>query len=320
MLAPVIVFAYNRPWHLEQTLISLKNNELAEDSMLFIYCDGPKNGADEEQLSRIKAVRQVAAKEQWCGEVRIVESPVNKGLGNSIIGAVTDIIEEYGKVIVVEDDLVLSPYFLRYMNAALDFYEPRKSVFSIGASRPPLSKMSIPADYGYDVFVSLRSCSWGWATWKDRWSQVDWSMSYYESFRKDKNLIEAFGRCGDDVLDLLEMQNAGKIDSWSIRFGFAHFANHAITILPCVPFVNNIGCDGSGTHCGKAMGGGDIIAPNGSWPLHFLDTLYEDSRIINLFANTFSREKRPLWKRGINYLMRLLNKKPVFVIKKKIYA
>ena len=143
-LAPILVFCYNRPWHVEQTLEALSRNELADQSVLYIYCDGPKPDASDEMRQRIVEVRQVVRKRQWCKEVHIVEAEKNKGLANSIIDGVTEVVNRYGKVFVLEDDLVSSPYMLKFVNQALDYYQDYAGVFSFSVNRPPLGKMHIP--------------------------------------------------------------------------------------------------------------------------------------------------------------------------------
>ena len=321
MLAPVIVFSYNRPNHLRQTLETLAKNDLAQESVLYIFCDGAKPGATEEQRQRIVENRNVAHSAEGFKEVFVVEAPHNKGLANSIIDGVTDVINKYGKVIVLEDDLLTSPFFLDYMNSALDFYEFRPGVMSISANRPPMEELEIPKEYPYDVFVCLRSYSTGWATWKNRWNQVDWSMDYLDELLKHPEQIEAFNRAGDDMTKMLLLQRHGKIDSWAIRFSFAHFKEHLVAILPCISYVDNIGFDGSGIHSG--VNTTNEYRNNLSLSVkepRFVDLIYEDSRIINAFYNRFCEKKRPLYQRVVNALFRKLGKKPPFVIKKKVYA
>ena len=319
-LAPIILFCYNRPWHVEQTLIALSKNELADQSVLYIYCDGPRENATEEQIEKIKEVRRVVRKENWCKEVYIIESEQNKGLANSIIGGVTNVVNKHGSCIVLEDDLVSSPYFLKYMNKVLNFYMDYPSVFSVSANRPPLSKMQIPDDYQFDVFVCLRSYSTGWATWKDRWNRIDWSMDIYDKYKSNKSITEALSRLGDDFAPMMQMQEDGEIDSWAVRFGFMHFVHHAIAILPCNSYVTNIGFDGSGIHSGtvKNLYENDLSLSVNEPRL--LDVVYEDQRIINAFYNVFTYAKRPLWQKAINFIARKLRFKPPFVIKKKVYA
>lgn len=319
-LAPIVLFCYNRPWHAEQTLEALSRNELADQSVLYIYCDGPKTDASEEMRQRIVEVRHVVRKRRWCKEVHIVEADSNKGLANSVIGGVTDILNIYGQVIVLEDDLVSSPYFLKYMNKALDYYESYAGVFSISANRPPVSKMHIPSDYLYDVFASLRSYSTGWGTWKDRWNKVDWSMADFDRCKKNPNMLRALCRLGDDFPAMMQMQEDNKIDSWAVRFSFAHFKHHAVAILPCRSYVTNIGFDGTGTHSGmvEATYYNDLSLSVEN--ARFLDVVYEDDRVINAFYSSYCSNSRPLYQRIINTLARKFCKEPPYIIKKKVYV
>ena len=319
-LAPIIVFAYDRPEHLKRTIEALAKNEYAGESELYIYCDGPKADASDERKLHIKQVREVAHAAKGFKDIHVVETEANKGLANSIIGGVSDVIEKHGRVIVLEDDLLTSPHFLKYMNAALDKYESYPAVFSVSANRPPVNKMVIPADYEYDVFVSLRSFSTGWATWKDKWERIDWSLDYLEEFLKHPQQIKSFHHGGDDLTNMLLLQRDHKIDSWAIRYSFQHFYHHAVAILPCVPFVDNIGFDGTGTHSGSDetdfRNNLDAAPENPRMP----DVIYEDERIINAFVNYYSNEKRPLWQKLINTIYRKFGKPVPFVIKKKIYC
>ena len=319
MLAPVIVFAYNRPDHLSQTLTALAANTYADETTLFIFCDGPKNDASEKQIAAIIETRSVAASKQWCKEVHVVPSDKNKGLADSIISGVTQVISEYGKAIILEDDLITSRFFLKYMNEALNYYDSRKSVFSISANRPSMSRDLIPAYYRYDVFVSLRPFSTGWATWEDRWSQVDWTLDYLNGHMAHPEQMAAFNRGGEDLTNMLLDQKNGKIDSWAIRFAYAHFFNHAIAILPCIPYVDNIGFDGTGTHSGTDSALYRNNVDNAPENPHFLNVLYEDRFIINAFSNVYCSKKRPLLQRICNTIARLFGHKIPFEIKRKVY-
>lgn len=171
-----------------------------------------------------------------------------------------------------------------------------------------------------DVFVCLRSYSTGWATWHDRWNLVDWSMSQLDTLLGNNAMIEALNRSGDDMTDLLIMQRDGKIDSWAVRFGFSHFVNHAVAILPCISYVDNIGFDGTGTHSGTVIGTFHNDISKAPKEIRFLDVIYEDSRITNAFYNAFTYKIRPLWQKAINFLYRKFKKTPPFVIKKKVYV
>lgn len=311
-LAPVIVFNYNRPDHSIRTWNALAQNQYAAETELYLYCDGPKANASDEMQQRIaelhKQAKQYAIdapKQGMFKSVHVVCAEINKGLANSIIGGVTEVINKHGRVIVLEDDLLSSPYFLKYMNEALDKYESYPSVFSISANRPPVNKMAIPADYEYDAFVSLRPFSTGWATWRDKWERIDWSLEYLDEFLKYPEQIKSFNRGGDDLTGMLLLQRDGKIDSWAIRYAFQHFYHHAVAILPCVPYVDNIGFDGTGIHSGndeRDYRNNVSLAPaNPRMP----DVLYEDSRILNAFYSYYCRKKRPFWRRVLNKVYKL---------------
>lgn len=318
-LAPVVLFVYNRPDHTLQTLKALKNNILSTDTKLYIHADGARKNANEETKDKITRVREIIYREKWCGEVEIIEAGENKGLAQSIKAGVTSVLEKYGKVIVMEDDLITSPAFLTYMNKALDYYKTRQSVFSISAYNLPSKMMQIPDDYLYDVYVSMRNGSWGWGTWNDRWVQVDWTVKAFQAMTNNKEMQNAFNRGGDDMFEMLQDQQSGKLNIWSIQFTLAHFMNHAVSIVPTVSYVDNLGLDGSGENCtiSNSLRNNTL---NVNSDILFLDILYEDRRIINSFYSANCRVKRPLWQKIINRLSRLLGGKNVFVIKKKIYC
>jgi hypothetical protein len=158
------------------------------------------------------------------------------------------VIRQYGTVIVVEDDLQFSPYFLSYMNEALDRYASDSRVYSVGGYSPPLR---MPENYAADSYLSFRCCTWGWATWRDRWEKVDWEISDYVSFANSPSQIARFNRGGDDMSHLLKLQMSGKISSWGIRWDYAHFENEAYCFRPTRSIVGNTGNDGSGIHCGE---------------------------------------------------------------------
>ena len=183
-LAPVVLFAYARPEHTRKTLEALSRNTMAQQSSLIIYVDGLKEGDALELRKRNEEVKRVVREKQWCGNVKIVEQLENKGLAKSIRDGVSDVVERFGRVIVMEDDLVTSPAFLAFMNKALRFYESYPAVFSIGGYSYPVQRMSIPDDYEFDTYACLRNCSWGWATWKDRWDKIDWSARSYGLMKK----------------------------------------------------------------------------------------------------------------------------------------
>lgn len=318
-LAPIVLFVYNRPVHTRFALQALQKNFLASESKLFVFCDGPKNNSSNEAKKNIDEVREVVKSAKWCGEVEIIESVSNKGLGPSVREGVSNIVEEYGKVIVLEDDLITSPAFLTYMNKALAYYSHRKAVFSISGYNLPPRKMKTPIDYPYDVFACLRNASWGWATWDDRWKQIDWDTKAYTDMLQNPFMKKAFNRGGDDVFGLLDGLKTGKLNIWSIQFTLAHFANHAVTISPLVSYVDNLGLDGSGENCGTSEAL-RVENLNQKTDLNFLDVIYEDERLINAFYNAACIKRRPLWQKIINKLSRPLIGKNIYELKGKIYC
>ncbi len=248
-LAPIVLFVYNRPWHTKQTIEALKKNEFAKDSVLYIFSDGPKNKEDE---LKVKEVRKYVNKISGFKNIEIIENKENLGLANSVIKGVTKIVNKFGRVIVLEDDVASSKSFLIYANFLLVKYENDNSVFSITGYNPPPNLMKIPNNYPYDIYFCPRAGSQIWATWKDQWNKVDWKVKDFNEFRKNKNLQKKFNFSGADKTNMLIRQMEGEIDSWAIRWDYAHFKHHAYCIYPVKSYINNIGHDGSGTHSIKS--------------------------------------------------------------------
>lgn len=246
MYAPLVVFVYNRADHTAKTLNYLNNNLLAKDTELFIFSD---NAKDEKAVCAVNEVREFIdefARHSAFKKVNVIKADTNKGLATSIITGVTKVIEEYERVIVVEDDLITSPDFLTYMNNALDFYKDNPKVWSISGYTFPLKSLN---SYDHDVYMSPRGCSWGWATWKDRFMTVDWEVKDFLSFSLDKKKVAHFNEGGPDMTEMLTRQVNGKIGSWAIRWCYAESKANMFTVYPVSSRVQNIGCDDSGTNC-----------------------------------------------------------------------
>ena len=245
MLAPIVLFVYNRLDHTQGVIETLLKNTLAKESEFYIFSDAAKT---ENGVEKVNEVRKFIQDNSWhtgFKKVSIVEAEKNKGLAKSIIGGVSDIIQKYGKVIVLEDDLKLSPYFLEYMNDALEYYREDEKIWSISGYSFPMKSLK---RYPHDIFYSYRGCSWGWATWIDRWKTVDWQVKEYEQFIGDQKWIERFNRGGVDLTNMLKMQMDGKIDSWAIRWCFSQSNQEMYTVYPRISYLENAGCDGSGIH------------------------------------------------------------------------
>lgn len=244
---PVVLFVYNRPEHTQKTLEALKKNNFAMETELFIYSDAAKN---EQALSKVSKVRKIIRSVSGFKNVKIIEADRNKGLANSIIQGVSEVISIYKKVIVLEDDLITSEFFLEFMNNALEFYENDDRIWSISGYSLPIE---IPEYYLDDVYLAKRSWSWGWATWENRWNQVEWDLEKYQQFKNDKKLQKEFNKSGGDDLSLmLLMQMNGKVDSWYVRWQYTQFLLKKYCIYSQKTLIENIGLDGTGTHSKEA--------------------------------------------------------------------
>lgn len=241
-LAPIALFVYNRLKHTQRAVNSLLGNRLASDSDLFVFSDGAK---DEAGFAAIQQIRQYIRMIRGFKSVTIIEREWNWGLANSVIGGITELCNEFGRVIAVEDDLLTTADFLTFINQALERYESEPRIFSVSGFNFGFEG---PEHYPYDAFCFYRSSSLGWGTWKDRWEQADWKISDYNRFCADKKQQQRFNRGGDDLSNMLALQMQGKINSWAIRWAYTHFKQDAFALLSLRPRVFHIGSDSSATH------------------------------------------------------------------------
>lgn len=245
--SPIILFVYNRPSHTEQTLKALSQNTLAPDSILYIFCDGPKPNSTSEQLEKIKETRKIVKSHQWCKEVNIIESKENKGLAASIIQGVTEIINKHGTAIILEDDIVTGKYFLEFMNESLSKYKDEKEIWHISGWRDPIKHTKNNSSYLYPTM----DC-WSWATWTDRWQNYKKDATYYKSIFTD-SMKKAFNIDGADPYMWLQIEEniSGKINTWAIFWYATIFLKHGLCIAPTTSLCKNIGFDNSGVHCSE---------------------------------------------------------------------
>ncbi len=246
--APILLFAYNRPDHLRHTLEALRQNPLAAESDLFIYSDAPKTEADREAVAR---VRQLVHAVTGFKRVTVVEREDNWGLARNIIDGVTAMTDRYGRVIVLEDDLLVAPHFLEFMNDALELYKDEPRVGHIQAcdfTQDP----SLP-----DTFLILWTGSWGWATWQRAWRHFNPNGQQLLDELLRRRLTRRFdfdGRYG--YTRMLRRQIAGQNNSWAIRWNASLFLDGILSLNVGRSLVQNMGFDGSGTNCG----GGNLYA------------------------------------------------------------
>lgn len=244
-LAPVVMFVYNRADHLKKTYDALSKCQEAKDTDLFIFSDGPKNEKAVSEVNEVRKLLEKIEKKSDFKSINVRASDENKGLAKSIIEGVTEIIEKYEQVIVLEDDCVASKHLLKFMNSSLNYYKENKDIGSIAGFTPQLS---FPENFKDDVFLAHRSCSWGWATWKDRWIGVDWNLEKVDEFYKSPILIKKLNSNGADRFIRLYRQTKGNGSSWSVRFGAHLVKNNQMTVYPRYSYIENVGCDASGIH------------------------------------------------------------------------
>jgi hypothetical protein len=239
-LAPIALFVYNRPEHTRRTLSALQKNVLADESKLFIFSDGAKTAADQDKVDEI---RELAKQITGFKSVKLITQQKNMGLAGSIISGVTQLINEFGKVVVFEDDLLSSPYTLQYFNEALARYEHDGAVMHIGAYMYPLDDKTLPETFFYRI-----ATSWGWATWARAWKNFEPDIDQLIG-RFDQKKINYFSVEGTmNFWKQMQGFKAGKNNSWAIRWYASIFLNGGLSLNPSRSLVHNIGHDGTGVH------------------------------------------------------------------------
>jgi len=238
-LAPIVIFTYNRLWHTKQTIEALQKNDLAEESELYIFSDGPKN---KDSSNEVNDVREYIKKIDGFKKITIIERDKNWGLARSIIDGVSTVVNEHGKLIVLEDDLITSPHFLYFMNKNLSLYSNSERVGSISGYVPYIENLP-------DLFFLKFSSSLGWATWKRVWNSIEFNSEKLLLSFDNKKKIREFNMDGAyNYYKMLRFQNDKKIDSWAIRFLASQFLQEFIHLRPGKSLIQHIGSD-SGTHC-----------------------------------------------------------------------
>ena len=243
--APILLFVYNRPEHTRRCIESLLKNSLASESNLFIYADGAKDSTQQEAVNEVRNyIRSI----QGFKQITLMERSENWGLARNIINGVTTQVNRYGKVIVLEDDLVVAPYFLQFMNDALEVYKNEPRVGHIQAC-DFTQDSSLPA-----TFLIKWTGSWGWATWDRAWKHFNPNGNELLQELEERKLTHVFdfnGKYG--FTRMLRRQIEGKNNSWAIRWNASLFLKDILSLNVGRSLVQNEGFDGSGTNCG---GGG----------------------------------------------------------------
>lgn len=242
--SPVVLFVFARPDHTKKTVDALLANPEAGNTDLIVYADAARS---EKDVAAVEAVREIFSDLRGFKSVKLVLREKNVGLAKNIIEGVTQVIKEYGKVIVMEDDIVTSPYFLKFMNDSLDLYENSSEVISISGCNYPVDLRNLTED---TYFLRIPLC-WGWATWHDRWSLF--SKDLNEIPLVDKDLVRYINFEGaHDYFQQAKMNYRGKLNTWFIFWYISSAKNRKLTLFPSYSLVSNIGFDGSGENCGES--------------------------------------------------------------------
>lgn len=294
--APILLFVYNRPEHTRRCIESLTQNALAEASTLYIYADGAK---DTTQQPAVDEVRSYLRSISGFKAVHLIEREENWGLARNIIDGVTTQVNRYGKVIVLEDDLVVAPHFLQFMNDALETYKDEPKVGHIQAcdfTQDP----SLP-----DTFLIKWTGSWGWATWERAWKHFNPNGKALLEELEQRKLTYTFdfnGKYG--FTRMLRRQIEGKNNSWAIRWNASLFLKDILSLNVGRSLVQNEGFDGSGTNCG----GGGLYASNlhlDSLPVQKISPVEENPSARQAFVRYYARTNS-FWAKAIRRIKRTL--------------
>lgn len=296
-LAPILLFVYNRPEHVKRTLAALEQNILAKESELFIYSDAARSPQDEASVAEVRKIIRTAL--PFFKQVNIIERETNWGLARSIIDGVTTQINRYERVIVLEDDLIVAPYFLKFMNDALDTYQHEEKVGHIQAC-DFTQDASLP-----DTFLIKWTGSWGWATWKRAWKYFNPDGKALLEELQRRKLTYTFdfnGKYG--YTRMLKRQTEGKNNSWAIRWNASLFLNNILSLNVGKSLVQNEGFDGSGTNCG----GGNLYASQ-LWmnpiQVHRISPATENLQARNAYVRYYARTNS-FWAKAIRRIKRTL--------------
>lgn len=295
-LAPIILFTYNRLHHTRRCVEALLQSTLAVESEIFIYADAAK---DDSQLEAVKEVRQYIRTIQGFKNITLIERNENWGLARNIIDGVTSLVNRYGKVIVLEDDLIVAPYFLQFMNDALETYKNEPKVGHIQAC-DFIQDPSLP-----ETFLIKWTGSWGWATWDRAWKHFNPNGKELLQELEERKLTYTFdfnGKYG--YTRMLRRQIEGKNNSWAIRWNASLFLKDILSLNVGRSLVQNEGFDGSGTNCG----GGGLYASTlylNKLPVHPISPVEENKDARQAYVRYYARTNS-FWAKAIRRIKRTL--------------
>ncbi|WP_207426446.1 sugar transferase [Pedobacter sp. SYSU D00535] len=291
-LAPIALFVYNRPEHTRRTLKFLQQNLLADESRLHIFSDAAKRAEDEAKVAEVRTlIRNI----EGFKSVEVIERDINLGLANSIIDGVSKLVDEYGKVIVFEDDLISSSATLQYFNDALNRYEQEEKVMHIGAYMYPIDAAVLP-----ETFFARIATSWGWATWKRAWTHfepnIDTLITQFDSQKINDFSIDGTMNFWKQIQEF----KSGKNNSWAIRWYASIFLKEGLSLNPASSLINNIGHDGTGVHSG--VNSIYSVTVDSKTITEFPDELKEHPEAYLAIKSFLQKRKGNLWQRAMRFM------------------
>lgn len=244
-MSPICIFVYKRYETTKMMLESLLACPECADSELYVFMDEARNDSEADDVEKVRALFDDL---KGFKTIHPFPARMNKGMTNSVIDGVTKVLSENEDIIVLEDDLVVAPDFLTFMNAAIEAYRNREDIWSISGYTPDLKEIESYDKSG--VFLVPRAQCWGWATWRDRWETVDWEVSDFARLARRKKLRDEFNMGGNDLFRTLEMERHERIESWAVRWAYAASKQKKWTVNPMQSKVQNIGLKSSQSHVG----------------------------------------------------------------------
>ncbi len=291
MPAPIALFVYKRAHHTAGTIAALSQCPEARESDLLVFADGPRN---ESERPAVEASRAVVANAEGFRSVHLTARERNVGLSKNLVSGVEEALSRSDQIIVLEDDIEVTPDFLTFMNAALEYYASRPEVFSISGYLYPVD---LDPRFSFDTFLFSRFSCWGWATWRDRWNQIEWKKPGRAEFLRSEEFWQIW-RISNDLPEIMLDLIDGKNDSWAILFNLTQIRSNGYSVHPVQSLARNTGFDGTGTHARRlreptpfaAVGLGSRSS------FRFADT-YDDGYVEPLrgyFAHRFRRKLKNL--------------------------
>ena len=237
MRTPIVMIAYNRPDIVRMTMRNVSLAEAVDERDIIMYIDGPRNETDRNRQNEIERI--VSGYQKQLPRLKIVRREKNYGCRGNIVSAITEVINRFGRTIVIEDDILISRTFLRYMDEALDFYEDDKRIWAINAYQSP--DLKIPKSYKYDVYLNRINMCWGWGTWADRWNAVDFDLTDWPEKRADAAFLAKLEHASSGLRHMIESQYEGRLKTWDVQCSYHMVKNDFFCVEPKYQLSKNIG-------------------------------------------------------------------------------